>query len=103
MNSAFHTIREYKKIKKIAVITWSKKSTNPMNFRNDEWSKNLLKTIPTNSYDFIASNSKYHPTIRDLRPKSIEFSKNPKYPLSIWHHGFLNACDNPDKIINELY
>jgi hypothetical protein len=100
LNSAFHRVRSDKK--KIAVITRSDDNTNPMAFRSDEWSTSFLKTVHANSHDFNASNGRFRPLVRDLRPNALERSTNPEYPRAIWHHGFLKACDEPDAIMREL-
>ena len=34
--------------------------------------------------------------------REFEVSTNPKFPLAIWYGGFINACENYQKIKMEL-
>ena len=74
-----------------------------MQNRFDNWSINLLKCIPTNASMMATEKYSFEQAIIDLKyNKEFEISKEPNRPLSIWHNGFLEACRNPDLIINEL-
>ena len=85
------------------VLTYSDNNQDPMQIRQDQWSWNLINCIATNPHTMSTKNHSTAPAIIDLKiNREFEISKDADKPLSIWHNGFLEACRNPNLIINEL-
>lgn len=103
LNRAFRSIRQDKPAKKILVISYEKEDQDPLHFRRDEWSHNLSTTIPFNAGEMATYEHSCPSDIEELkREKQFEISRNPDYPLSVWYGGFLEACMNVEKVIDEL-
>jgi len=94
---------DFKRNRPVVVLTYSQDNENPMQFRQDNWARNLTNTITTNAYTMSTKNHTAAPMISDIKTnKEFEVSKDIDKPLSIWHNGFLEACRNPKLIIDEL-
>jgi hypothetical protein len=103
LNSALKQM-QYNRKRNVVVVGYSDDGEDPMQFRNDAWSYNLLKTFPANAHQ-IATRKYQHaaPDIAELKKNyQLEVSTNQNYPLSIWHGGYLKACENVDLILEEL-
>ncbi|GEL11727.1 SIR2-like domain-containing protein [Flavobacterium glycines] len=105
LNQLFPSHRmESTKKRQVVVIDYFPDETEAMYKRPDSWSYRLFETIPFNG-DEMGNGSICLPpdTIIDYKKNnSFEFSRNKKYPLSIWYNGFLAACDNAEIIKEEL-
>ncbi|MCX4129383.1 SIR2 family protein [Vibrio parahaemolyticus] len=104
LNNALHSVRNGEQKKPVVIIDWASDDQDPMQFRNDEWSYNLCRTVFVNASE-MATRKYQHaaPDISELKANGIfEVSSNPDYPLSIWYGGFIQACDNYLKIKDEL-
>ncbi|WP_110359344.1 hypothetical protein [Marinifilum breve] len=87
------------------VIDYAADSTKSIQMRrDDDWLSRLFQAIPFNFYDMGIC--KYLPKDESIlkykQNKAFESSRNEKYPVSIWYNGFLEACENSEKIKNEL-
>ncbi len=94
------------KKRNVVVIDYATEDTISIQMQNiDDWSCRLFETIPYN-FDEMGNGSKYLPKDNTVLPykknRTFEFSRNEKYPLSIWYNGFLEACENSEKVRNEL-
>ena len=104
LNKCFHSIRRSSIIRPVVIVDWASDTQDPMQFRGDEWSYSLCKTIPVNANEMATKQHKNAPpTIAQLKAtREFEVSTNPKFPLAIWYGGFVNACENCQKIKMEL-
>jgi len=94
---------DFNRKRPVVVLTYSGDNQDPMQFRQDNWSWNLINCIATNSHSMSTKNHTTAPNISDLKTnREFEVSRESDKPLSIWHSGFLDACRNPNLIINEL-
>lgn len=98
-----HRLSPTKK-RQVVVIDYFPDETEALYKRQDDWPTKLFKTIPFNGHEMGDGREDIPPdTIIDYKKnKCFEFSRNDKYPLSLWHSGFLNACDNADIVRKEL-
>lgn len=102
VNNALNLIKENRK-RNIVIIDYSCDTQDPMAFRHDMFSYNLFKTIPASASQMGSKDSVATPSISFLKEKKeFEISKNAEYPLSLWHNGFIEICDNIDLLIKEL-
>jgi hypothetical protein len=104
LNSLFPFIRYDKnKKRKVVIIDYADDKTDCIKCRNDSWSFNVLKTLPTNRREMKDENSwGYNPVIHYKMNNILEKSSNPEYPLGIWYGGILEAFKHVDKINKEL-
>ncbi len=104
LNNSLHAIRGRDQNKPVVIIDWAPDDQDPMQFRSDEWSYNLCRTVPVNASEMATKKYKHAaPDIADLKSREeFEVSSNRKYPLSIWYGGFIEACKNYSKIKSEL-
>lgn len=92
------------KKRQVVVIDYFSDETEALYKRQDSWPHKLFETIPYNGHE-MGNGSIYIPpdTIADYKKnKTFEFSRNEKYPLSLWHNGFMGACENAEIIKQEL-
>ena len=104
LNNALHSIRDGVTKRPVVVLDWAQDNQDPMQFRCDDWSKNLCKAVPINPSDMATRKYKHAaPDITYLKSSNeFEVSSNSDFPLSIWYGGFIQACKNYDKIKTEL-
>lgn len=94
---------DFKRNRPVVVLTYSQDNEDPMQFRQDNWARNLTNTITTNAHTMSTKNHTAAPMISDIKTnKEFEVSKDIDKPLAIWHNGFLEACRSPKLIIDEL-
>jgi len=98
-----HRINPTKK-RQVVVIDYFSDETKALIKRQDAWPHKLFETIPYNSHEMGNGSINVPPEtiIEYKKNKTFEFSRNEKYPLSIWHNGFINACENMEIIKKEL-
>lgn len=104
LNNSLYSIRDGAHKKPVVVIDWASDEQDPMQFRHDEWSYNLCRTLRVKASE-MATRTYQHaaPDIKDLKAaEEFEVSSNPDYPLSIWYGGFIQACINYTKVKSEL-
>lgn len=104
INNSLRSIRHGNTKKPVVIVDWASNDQDPMQFRHDEWSYNLCKTIPVNASEMASRAYKnIAPDISTLKANNeFEVSNNPKYPLSVWYGGFIEACKNYQIIKSEL-
>ena len=104
LNHQLEAIRDRKgSSKKIVVIDWADNSKEALSQRNDDWANGLMNTLTVEGSSLGTKKYSFPPLIRDLKKdKDFEYSRNPKFPLSIWYGGFLEACKNEGLICKEL-
>ncbi|WP_413485183.1 SIR2 family protein [Shewanella baltica] len=104
LNNSLHSIRCGDIKRPVVIIDWASDDQDPMQFRHDDWSYNLCRTIPVNASEMATERYKHTaPDISELKSRGeFEVSSNPDYPLSIWYGGFIDACKNYTKIRAEL-
>lgn len=92
------------KKRQVVVIDFFSNQTDVMYKRGDNWSYKLFETIPFNDYEMGYENLYLSTeTIAEYKKNNdFESSRNEKYPLSIWYNGFMEACENAEKIKREL-
>ncbi|WP_386082406.1 SIR2 family protein [Vreelandella sp. F11] len=101
LNTAFSEVRD--RHRPIVLVDWADDNQDPLPFRYDAWSYNLFKTLPGDAHTMSSVGHSAPACIADLRAKrELEVSNNPTYPLSVWYNGMLEACRNPQKILNHL-
>lgn len=87
----------------VVVLTYSYDNEDPMQFRSDNWTRNLIKTIETNVQSMSTEKYAHPPRVHKMKDnKEFEISKDTDKPLAIWHNGFLAACNNSKLIIDEF-
>lgn len=102
INNALNLMNENRK-RNVLIIDYSDDSQDPIAMRNNNFTYNLFKTITANGYEFVGRNSDYRLSAEEFKKnKEFEVSKNPDYPLSFWHNGFKEICNNPKLLLNEL-
>ncbi len=104
LNNSLHSIRDGEPKKPVVVVDFAPDSQESMQTRNDNWSRNLCKTIHVGAGEMATKKYKFLPAnIAELKLKGeFETSRNSEYPLSIWYGGFIQACKNYRKIKSEL-
>ncbi|WP_225181509.1 SIR2 family protein [Pectobacterium aroidearum] len=104
LNNSLHSVRNGDQKKPVVILDWASDDQDPMQFRHDQWSYNLCRTLFVNAHE-MATRKYQHaaPDISDLKANGIfEVSRNPDFPLSIWYGGFIQACDNYLKVKAEF-
>ncbi|GJD32713.1 hypothetical protein PMNALOAF_3990 [Methylobacterium adhaesivum] len=85
------------------VVDWASNDQDPLQFRHDNWTYNLFRTIPANAFEMAEPGHKAAPDVADLKSNNqVEHSINPNYPLAVWYNGFLEACRNINKLLPHL-
>ncbi len=104
LNRVFPFIRyDENKTRKVVVIDWAAHHEDGLNFRHDSWSFGVLTTLPFNGFEMGDGKSRLpNPAIHYKKKRIFEKSSNPKYPISVWYNGVLEACNDADKILSEL-
>lgn len=104
LNNSLHSIRDGEIKRPVVVLDWASDDQEPMQFRHDDWSYNLCRSIPFNAHQMATRKYKHvAPDISELKSRDeFEASSNPSYPLSIWYGGFIEACKNYAKVRGEL-
>lgn len=98
LNTCFDRIRDDKR-RPVVVIDYAGDDQDPMQFRRDDWSHNLYQTIPFNAHTMSYKDYSIAVSIGEIKDeKEFEVSKDHEHPLAIWYNGFLEACENYDKI-----
>lgn len=101
LNAIFSDIRDRRRA--VLVIDWAPDNQDPLQFRYDNWTYNLFRTLPANSCEMVEPGHKAAPDVADLKARNqVEHSTNPDYPLVVWYKGFLAACRNIDKLLPHL-
>lgn len=89
--------------KKIVVLDWANDNQDPLQFRSDDWAINLQRTLTADVSAMGTRRYGVAPQISDLKKNNeFEYCRNPKFPLSVWYNGLLEACKNSSKVISEL-
>ncbi len=104
INNALRLINENRK-RNVVIIDYSDDDADLTEVRASQSVKihDLLNTIKIDHVEFIDRNSGYILSGGEFKKnKEFEISKNSNYPLSIWHNGFMEICENPDLLLNEL-
>lgn len=102
VNNALSLIKENRK-RNVVIIDYSSNNQDPMAFRNDVFTYNLFKTIPVDVNEIGSKDSAIPPCVSSLKEKKeFEISRKAEYPLSLWHNGFMEICDNIDLLLKEL-
>lgn len=103
INNIIRNSFDFNRKRPVVVLGYSKNDQDPMQFRQDLWMKNLTNTISTDAWTMSTRDHTSAPDIETIKNnKEFEISKDDDRPLSIWHNGFLEACRNPNIIIQEL-
>jgi hypothetical protein len=98
LNKCFDGFRDDKK-RPVVVVDYAEDDQDPMHFRMDDWSHNFHLTIPFDAHNMSYKNYSTAVSIGELKEeKEFEVSKDPEHPLAIWYGGFVQACENYDKI-----
>lgn len=87
----------------IVLVDWAADDQDPLPFRHDTWAYNLFKCLPGDAHTMSSAGHSAPACLRDLRAaRELEVSNNPTYPLAVWYNGMLEACRNPEKILENL-
>lgn len=101
LNAAFSEVRDRRR--PIVVVDWASDIQDSLQCRNDDWSYNLFKTLPGNAREMRSAGGSASADIGSIRAsRDLEVSTNPEYPLAVWYNGMLEACRNPEKILEHL-
>lgn len=96
VNKCFYSVSSKETARPVVVLGYSNDNEDSLIFRYDRWSHNLFRTIP---YMFSLPNV----PVRQIKKNSMfDSSRNKDYPMSVWHNGFMSACDNYEKVSKEL-
>jgi hypothetical protein len=103
LNKMFPFMRTDGKLRKVAVIDWANDDEDGLSFRHDDWTFGLFNTVPFNGSEMNDGLSREpNAAIHFKQNLILEKSSNADYPLAVWYNGLLEACRNPQKIIDEL-
>lgn len=103
LNSHLENIRATGHGKKIVILDYADNNQDRLRFRNDEWSWAMTNTLIVDPGSMGTKTSLAAPIITDLKTnKEFEVSHNSNLPLAVWYDGFLSACNNAPKVIDEL-
>lgn len=87
----------------VIVVSWSDKKEDCLQYRHDNWSYNLCKTIPVNAHEVSIKGKTIPPLMEELKSDNLmEISNNQNYPLAIWHNGFIEICKYYDLVKNTI-
>jgi NAD-dependent SIR2 family protein deacetylase len=101
LNAAFSEVRNRRR--PVVIVGWADDKEDPLPFRHDTWSHQLIRTLPTNAGKMSMPGHAAPASIREIKDAGeLEVSNDPDYPLAVWYNGLLEACQNPDKIISHL-
>jgi SIR2-like domain len=100
LNAVFSEIRD--RIRPVVVVDFAEDDQDALAYRQDTWSTNLLRTIPTVG-NFSRPGCVAAEAISDLKAdREFEVSNNSGSPLAVWYNGMLEACRDPDKVLSHL-
>ena len=103
INNLIRESFDFNRKRPVVVLTYSQDNEDPMQFRQDNWAIQLSNTISVNKDNMSTWKYISAPEIRQVKiEKNFEVSKDVNRPLSIWHNGFLEACRNPQLILEEF-
>lgn len=103
LNQVFPFMRHDGKERKVVVIDWAADDQDGLSFRHDDWTYGLFQTVPYNGHEMNDGVSRESNSASYYKQNNIlEKSSNPEYPLAVWYNGLLEACRNPQAIIDEL-
>ena len=101
LNAAFSDARDRRR--PVVVVDWAQDDQDPLPFRNDPWSYQLFKTLPSNAGRMSSPGHRAPASIDDLKANNeVEASNDPDYPLAVCYNGLLAACQHPSKILAHL-
>ena len=101
LNATFSDIRGRRR--PITVVDFAQDDEDWVANRNDNWSYQLGKTIPTNTGRMHPEGHSAPWSVDELKQAmKMEVSPDKELPLAIWYNGMLQACRNPDKILTQL-
>lgn len=101
LNSAFSEARN--RARPIVIVDWASDKQDSLAFRQDNWSHNLFKTLPTNAGQMSRPGHIAAASVAELKEEyEFEVSNNPDYPLAVWYNGMLEACRHPEKVLTHL-
>ena len=99
LNAAFSDASD--RYRPVVVVDWAQDDQDPLPFRNDSWSYQLFKTLPSNAGRMSKPGHRAAASIDELKADNeVEASNDPDYPLAVWYNGLLSACQHSNKIVN---
>jgi len=94
------------KRRNIVVIDYQDPNGRSLSEGGNDWGYRLLHTthVPFNQMGNGSTNLIYRPDKVEeySRTRTFEFSDSFENPLYVWYSGFLDACDNKEKILKAL-
>jgi hypothetical protein len=106
INEAFNRFRNNRR-RPVAIIGHAKTSDMCLGagqHQNDRLATAVVHTLHTNlgSMQSLGQSTFMSRVGALLEAKEFEISSDPSTPLAVWYNGFLEACDNPDKVMARL-
>ena len=105
LNRKFPFIRYDKsKTRKVVIVDFAKDEVDGLNFRWDGWTYGVFSTLPYNGREMGSGKriGEPHLVAHYKNRKRMEKSSNKDLPLAVWYNGMLEACRNPDIVLEEL-
>jgi hypothetical protein len=106
LNRLFSFIRYDKsKQRKVVILDWASDTQDGLHFRHDPWSLAVFETVPFNGREMGSGTkgfSEPNPAIYYKKRKAFEISANSNYPLAVWYNGMLDACQTPERFLQQL-
>lgn len=103
LNEAINESLKINRKRPVVIIDYADNNEDPMQFRSDDWSNNLFKTIPVNGHEIALKGHSSPTPISELKKENLmEHSNNPKYPLALWYNGLLGICKHYDLVKDAL-
>jgi hypothetical protein len=99
INSAFQD--NINSSKPVVIITYNNCESERLPWRDDEWSKNVIDMFKRDPETFGTEISQTR-KIQGFCANLMEKSTAGGFTINIWHHGFLNSCDNYEIIQKAL-
>ncbi|MGB5822385.1 MAG: SIR2 family protein [Saonia sp.] len=100
-----HSLDKSKR-RNIVVIDYQEEALRSLSEGGSEWGVKLLSTAATPFYQMGngSTNTDYRPDKVDeyKRTRTFEFSDSYDNPLYVWYSGFLDACENKEKVKKAL-
>lgn len=105
LNNCFHSIRKEQVKRPVVIVDYSNDKQDPLQFRHDKWVYNLSNSIAFDAHRMTGESTvATAPSIYELKKnREFEISRDPSFPLAIWHGGFIDACSNYEKVKQKLF
>ncbi|UGQ34317.1 SIR2 family protein [Janthinobacterium sp. PLB04] len=101
MNALFSEVRNRQL--PTVLVDYANNLQDPLPFRMDDWSYNMLRTLQINTHKMSAPGHTAAADIADLKArKELEMSTDPQVRFAVWYDGMAAATQYSQKILHHL-